>query len=100
MKKCIVKTNTHLAKIIILCLVLPSEVMMDANGDQSHDLLCFEERLPSSPGFPNSDSYMEYGTYATVTLWGIYLNQAYALKVESLRSGYHCLVKEIFCWSF
>lgn len=37
-----------------------TEVMMDANGDQSRDLLCFEERLPSSPGFPNSDSYMEY----------------------------------------
>ncbi|XP_042367481.1 HMG box-containing protein 1-like isoform X1 [Plectropomus leopardus] len=35
-------------------------VMMDADGDQSHDLLCFEERLPSSPGFPTSDSYMEY----------------------------------------
>lgn len=56
---------------------------MDANGDQSHDLLCFEERLPSSPGFPNSDSYMEYGTYASVTLWSIHLNHAYAVKVGS-----------------
>lgn len=37
-----------------------TEVMMDANGDQSHDLLCFEEGLPASPGFPNSDSYVEY----------------------------------------
>ncbi|XP_037617219.1 HMG box-containing protein 1-like isoform X1 [Sebastes umbrosus] len=35
-------------------------VMMDADGDQSHDLLRCEERLPSSPGFPTSDSYMEY----------------------------------------
>ena len=43
-------------------LVLPSEVMMDADGDQPHELLCCEERLPSSPGFPTSDSYMEYGT--------------------------------------
>ncbi|KAA8579958.1 hypothetical protein FQN60_005493, partial [Etheostoma spectabile] len=34
-------------------------VMMDADGDQS--LLCCEERLPSSPGFPTSDSSMEYG---------------------------------------
>lgn len=33
---------------------------MDADGDQSHELLCCEERLPSSPGFPTSDSYMEY----------------------------------------
>lgn len=56
---------------------------MDANGDQSRDLLCFEERLPSSSGFPNSDTYMEYGTYATVTLWGIHLNHAYAIKVGS-----------------
>lgn len=35
---------------------------MDADGDQSHDLLRCEESLPSSPGFPTSDSYMEYGT--------------------------------------
>lgn len=35
-------------------------VMMDADGDQSRDLLCREEHLPSSPGFPTSDSYMEY----------------------------------------
>ncbi|XP_034381687.1 HMG box-containing protein 1-like isoform X2 [Cyclopterus lumpus] len=35
-------------------------VMMDADGDQSHDLLLCEERLSSSPGFPTSDSYMEY----------------------------------------
>ncbi|XP_070848715.1 HMG box-containing protein 1-like [Chaetodon trifascialis] len=34
--------------------------MMDADGDPSHDLLCCEERLASSPGFPTSDSYMEY----------------------------------------
>lgn len=33
---------------------------MDADGDRSRDLLCCEERLPSSPGFPTSDSYMEY----------------------------------------
>ncbi|XP_036976911.1 HMG box-containing protein 1-like isoform X2 [Acanthopagrus latus] len=37
-----------------------TEVMMDADGDQPHELLCCEERLPSSPGFPTSDSYMEY----------------------------------------
>ncbi|XP_031721431.1 HMG box-containing protein 1-like isoform X1 [Anarrhichthys ocellatus] len=37
-----------------------AEVMMDADGDQSHDLLHCEERLSSSPGFPTSDSYMEY----------------------------------------
>ncbi|XP_059181484.1 HMG box-containing protein 1-like [Centropristis striata] len=35
-------------------------VMMDTDADQSHDLLCCEERLPSSPGFPTSDTYMEY----------------------------------------
>uniref|UniRef100_UPI0037E9672C HMG box-containing protein 1-like n=1 Tax=Semicossyphus pulcher TaxID=241346 RepID=UPI0037E9672C len=35
-------------------------VMMDTDRDQSHDLLCFEEHLPSSPGFPTSDSHMEY----------------------------------------
>ncbi|XP_076007222.1 HMG box-containing protein 1-like [Genypterus blacodes] len=36
--------------------------MMDADEDrsQSHDLLHCEERLPASPGFPTSDSYMEY----------------------------------------
>ncbi|KAM7377959.1 hypothetical protein PAMA_013056 [Pampus argenteus] len=33
-------------------------VLMDA--DQSHDPLRCEERLPSSPGFPTSDSHMEY----------------------------------------
>ncbi|CAJ1054261.1 HMG box-containing protein 1-like [Xyrichtys novacula] len=37
-----------------------TEVMMDADIDQSHDLICFEEHLPSSPGFPTSDSHMEY----------------------------------------
>lgn len=51
-----------IVKRLVVCLVLPSGVMMDADGDQSHDLLCCEERLPSSPGFPTSDSYMEYGT--------------------------------------
>ncbi|XP_071358541.1 HMG box-containing protein 1-like isoform X2 [Trachinotus anak] len=35
-------------------------VTMDADGDQSHDLLRCEEDFPSSPGFPTSDSYMEY----------------------------------------
>ncbi|XP_068442176.1 HMG box-containing protein 1-like isoform X2 [Clinocottus analis] len=35
-------------------------VMMDTDVDQSHDLLRCEERLSSSPGFPTSDSYMEY----------------------------------------
>ncbi|GAA6227756.1 HMG box-containing protein 1-like isoform X1 [Lates japonicus] len=35
-------------------------VMIDADGDQSHDLLRCEEHFPSSPGFPTSDSYMEY----------------------------------------
>lgn len=34
--------------------------MMDT--DQSRDLLGCEEHFPSSPGFPTSDSYMEYGT--------------------------------------
>ncbi|XP_033471084.2 HMG box-containing protein 1-like isoform X2 [Epinephelus lanceolatus] len=38
----------------------PQEEMMDADGDQPHDLLCFEQHLPASPGFPTSDSYMEY----------------------------------------
>ncbi|XP_062299692.1 HMG box-containing protein 1-like isoform X1 [Scomber scombrus] len=35
-------------------------MMMDTDGEQSHDPLHCEERLPSSPGFPTSDSYMEY----------------------------------------
>uniref|UniRef100_A0A3Q0SX65 HMG box-containing protein 1 n=1 Tax=Amphilophus citrinellus TaxID=61819 RepID=A0A3Q0SX65_AMPCI len=37
-----------------------SEMMMDADGDQSHDPLRCDEHFPSSPGFPTSDSYMEY----------------------------------------
>ncbi|XP_074554230.1 HMG box-containing protein 1-like isoform X2 [Halichoeres trimaculatus] len=37
-----------------------TEMMMDAEGDVSHNLICFEEHLPSSPGFPTSDSHMEY----------------------------------------
>ncbi|XP_034529463.1 HMG box-containing protein 1-like [Notolabrus celidotus] len=37
-----------------------TEEMMEADGDQSHDLICFEEHLPASPGFPTSDSHMEY----------------------------------------
>ncbi|XP_054480649.1 HMG box-containing protein 1-like [Anoplopoma fimbria] len=37
-----------------------TEVMMDADGDQTHDLLRCEEVLSSSPSFPTSDSYMEY----------------------------------------
>lgn len=57
--------------------------MMDANGDQSHDLLCFEEGLPASPGFPNSDSYVEYGTYAIATPWEIHLCRAYVIKAGS-----------------
>ncbi|XP_041833728.1 HMG box-containing protein 1-like isoform X2 [Melanotaenia boesemani] len=35
-------------------------MMMDAAGNQSHDLLHCDEHLPSSPGLPTSDSYMEY----------------------------------------
>lgn len=35
-------------------------MMMDADGDQSHDPLRCDEHFPSSPGFPTSDSYMEY----------------------------------------
>nr|XP_046235681.1 HMG box-containing protein 1-like [Scatophagus argus]XP_046235682.1 HMG box-containing protein 1-like [Scatophagus argus] len=35
-------------------------VMMDEDGNQSRGLLCCEERLPSSPGCPTSDSHMEY----------------------------------------
>ncbi|XP_026182679.1 HMG box-containing protein 1-like isoform X2 [Mastacembelus armatus] len=35
-------------------------VMMNADEDQSHDLLHCEEHFLSSPGFPTSDSYMEY----------------------------------------
>ncbi|KAK2858773.1 hypothetical protein Q5P01_003393 [Channa striata] len=35
-------------------------VMVDADRDQSHDLLPCEEHFSSSPGFPTSDSYMEY----------------------------------------
>lgn len=54
--------NTKHIKCAIVCLVSPSGVTMDADGDQSHDLLCCEEHLPSSPGLPTSDSYMEYGT--------------------------------------
>ncbi|KAG7497042.1 HMG box-containing protein 1-like [Solea senegalensis] len=34
-------------------------VTMDADGDQSHDLLC-SEHFPTSPGVPTCDSYMEY----------------------------------------
>ncbi|XP_060886252.1 HMG box-containing protein 1-like [Labrus mixtus] len=37
-----------------------TEVMMNADGDQSHELLCCEESLSPSPRFPTSDSYMEY----------------------------------------
>nr|XP_040030310.1 HMG box-containing protein 1-like isoform X1 [Gasterosteus aculeatus aculeatus] len=37
-----------------------AEVMMDADEDESHDLPRCEEHLSSSPGFPTSDSYMEY----------------------------------------
>lgn len=54
--------NTEHIKCAIVCLVSPSGLTMDADGDQSHDLLCCEEHLPSSPGLPTSDSYMEYGT--------------------------------------
>lgn len=46
----------------VVCLVSPLEVMMDADEDESHDLPRCEEHLSSSPGFPTSDSYMEYGT--------------------------------------
>uniref|UniRef100_A0A669EL68 HMG box-containing protein 1 n=1 Tax=Oreochromis niloticus TaxID=8128 RepID=A0A669EL68_ORENI len=35
-------------------------MMTDADGDQSHDSLRCDEHFPSSPGFPTSDSYMEY----------------------------------------
>ncbi|XP_039999563.1 HMG box-containing protein 1-like [Xiphias gladius] len=35
-------------------------VMMDADEDQSHDLLLCAEHFPSSPGFATSVSYMEY----------------------------------------
>ncbi|KAK2883251.1 HMG box-containing protein 1-like isoform X2 [Channa argus] len=35
-------------------------VMVDADQDHSHDLLHCEEHFSSSPGFPTSDSYMEY----------------------------------------
>ncbi|XP_072234092.1 HMG box-containing protein 1-like isoform X1 [Leuresthes tenuis] len=35
-------------------------MMMDADGDQTHDLLRCDEHFPSSPGLPTSDSYMEY----------------------------------------
>lgn len=34
---------------------------MDVDGEESHDLLRCEEHFPSSPGFPTSDSYIEYG---------------------------------------
>uniref|UniRef100_I3K1E6 HMG box-containing protein 1 n=2 Tax=Oreochromis niloticus TaxID=8128 RepID=I3K1E6_ORENI len=37
-----------------------TEMMTDADGDQSHDSLRCDEHFPSSPGFPTSDSYMEY----------------------------------------
>ncbi|XP_068163290.1 HMG box-containing protein 1-like isoform X2 [Antennarius striatus] len=36
------------------------KVMMDADGDQTHDVLRCEERLPSSPGWATSDSHIEY----------------------------------------
>lgn len=35
---------------------------MNADEDESHGLLFCEERLPSSPGLPDHDSSMEYGT--------------------------------------
>lgn len=35
-------------------------VVIDTGGEQLPELLCCEERLPCSPGFPTSDSYMEY----------------------------------------
>uniref|UniRef100_A0A3Q3J9K6 HMG box-containing protein 1 n=1 Tax=Monopterus albus TaxID=43700 RepID=A0A3Q3J9K6_MONAL len=34
--------------------------MMDANGDQSYSLLHCDEHFLFSPGFPTSDSYIEY----------------------------------------
>ncbi|XP_029968853.1 HMG box-containing protein 1-like isoform X2 [Salarias fasciatus] len=37
-----------------------TEVMMDADGHQPHDPLRCDEHFPSSPGFPTSDTYMEY----------------------------------------
>ncbi|CAN9508130.1 unnamed protein product [Ophioblennius macclurei] len=37
-----------------------TEMMMDADGHQSHDPLRCDEHFPSSPGFPTSDTYMEY----------------------------------------
>lgn len=54
--------------------------MMDASGDQSHDLLCFEEGIPDSPDFPNSDSYVEYGTHAVAAPWEIHLGLEYVFK--------------------
>uniref|UniRef100_A0A3P8U924 HMG box-containing protein 1 n=1 Tax=Amphiprion percula TaxID=161767 RepID=A0A3P8U924_AMPPE len=35
-------------------------MVMDTDGDQSHDPLRCDEHFPSSPDFPTSDSYMEY----------------------------------------
>ncbi|XP_023265731.1 HMG box-containing protein 1-like [Seriola lalandi dorsalis] len=35
-------------------------VIMDTDGDQSHDLLHCEEHFSSSPVYPTSDSFMEY----------------------------------------
>lgn len=46
--------------IITACFIVsPPDVTMEA---ESHDLLLCNERLPSSPGGPSSDSYIEYGT--------------------------------------
>lgn len=47
------------------CLLSPSEVMMDTDGDQSCDSRTCTEQFPSSPGCPTSDTYLEYGKLHT-----------------------------------
>lgn len=45
-------------QITIVFFSTPDVIM----EDESRDLLCCNERLPSSPGPPSNDSYIEYGT--------------------------------------
>lgn len=59
--RAISSTLNHLKRnrITIVLFVSTPDVIME---DESRDLLCCDERLPSSPGPPSSDSYIEYGT--------------------------------------
>lgn len=54
------RTRPPAACVGATCVLFVStpDVMME---DESHDLLCCNERLPSSPDAHGSDSYAEYG---------------------------------------